>query len=264
VVYDQRRALADSTRVDAREATWTAAGNIPVRIGAGRGVCFAAGTITGEFPDTTSWGAMHDTYAMIVYGPGAVVEGVRIHNYGDGVSFSRGAADWTLRGAHLSFIRDDCVQNDFLHAGTIEDVLFDGCYVGYSARTQRSLRDSVPSGRERVVTVRNTLWRLQPMPTVYSGPAPAHLGFFKLDPRGWSPRLALHDNLFFPAMPVRGSTLLWPPPEMLAGCSNNVLVWLGPDDPVLPPDIPADCLRVVRDRQVWDDAVAAWHERHGR
>jgi hypothetical protein len=141
-------------------------------------------------------------------------------------------------------------------------VLFDGCYVGYSARTFGNLPDSVDRSAN-VVTVRRSLWRLQRMPTVYSGPAPAHQGYFKLDPDGTSPRFALHDNVFFPEMLVRSSAMvMWPPPDKIASCTNNVVVWLGSGDFPLPAGLPVGCVTVVRDRAVWDAAVTEWLARH--
>jgi hypothetical protein len=142
-------------------------------------------------------------------------------------------------------------------------VFLDGCYVAYSARSS-ALPDSVDRSAN-VVTVRGSLWRLQRMPTVYDGPAPAHKGFFKLDKDGTSPRLALHDNVFFPEMLVNGDGIfMWPPPDRIASCSNNVVVWLGSGDFPIPAGLPAGCVTVVRDRAVWDDAVASWLTRHGQ
>lgn len=259
-----RRSLSDYTRVDAHQASWlsTQAGQKPVRAGAGQGLCFSGGVVQGTYADTVSWSTMHDTYAVQVYGARPIVEAVRIHNYGDGVGLDATADGWTIRHAHLSFIRDDCIQNDYLLNGLVDDVFLDGCYVAYSARSSQ-LPDSV-NRSANVVTVRNSLWRLQLMPTVYSGPAPAHKGFFKLDKDGTSPRMALHDNVFFAEMLVDGDGMtMWPPLDKIASCSNNVIVWLGLGNVPLPAGLPAGCVRVVNDRAVWDNAVAAWRARHG-
>ena len=257
------RGLADSARVDARQASWVDVGPKPVRVSAGPGLCFSGGVIQGSYADTVSWTTMHETYGLQVAGPLPTVEAVRIHDYGDGISLGENADGWTIRGAHLSFVRDDCIENDYLWNGLIDDVLFDGCYVGYSARTYGNLPETLDRSAN-VVTVRRTLWRLQLMPTVYEGPAPAHLGFFKLDKDGTSPRFALHDNVFFPAMLAGSSGMfMWPPADKIASCSNNVVVWLGAGDFPLPAGLPVGCVTVVRDQAVWDTAVAAWLTRHG-
>ena len=254
--------LTDFARVNARLASWTDAGAKAVRAGAGQGLCFSGGVILGTYADTVSWSTMHETYALQVSGPQPVVEGVRIHNYGDGIGLREDADGWTIRDAHLSYLRDDCVQNDYLLNGLVDDVLLDGCYVAFSARSS-ALPDSVDRSAN-VVTVRRSLWRLQRMPTVYDGVAPGHKGFFKLDQDGTSPRLALHDNVFLAEMPVHGDALvMWPPLDKIASCSNNVVVWLGAEEFPLPAGLPAGCVTVVRDRAVWDDAVVSWLARHG-
>ena len=45
---------------------------------------------------------------------------------------------FVLRNAYISNVRDDCVENDVLSGGLIEDSLFDGCYMGLSVDPARS------------------------------------------------------------------------------------------------------------------------------
>jgi hypothetical protein len=228
----------------------------------GNAVCWTGGKIEGTFPDTTSYSTLHDTYGMLVYGPDALVEHVRIHDYGDGISFDAATArNWMVRGVHLSFIRDDCIENDYLNNGLLEDSFLDGCNDGYSARTYGGFSTD---GSRNLVTIRNTLMRLQPMPTVYEGPAPGHAPFFKLDRAGLSPRMALYNNIFrvdqLPSYGGPGSGMyLIPPPEKLADCANNVIVWLAPDS--FPEPLPR-CYTLTRDKAVWDNAAAAWLAAH--
>ena len=95
---------------------------------------------------------------------------------------------------HLSFIHDDCIENDQLYTGVVEDSLLDGCYVAFSARP--SSGDSV-DGHENTETFRDNVVRLQPMPTVYKGRAPGNGGFFKWDDKAHrAPRLVVQDNVF--------------------------------------------------------------------
>jgi hypothetical protein len=49
------------------------------------------------------------------------------------------------------------------------------------------------------------------------------------------------------------------PPEQLASCSNNVMVWLGSGP--FPATLPS-CFTITTDRAVWDNAVASWIARH--
>jgi hypothetical protein len=75
--------------------------------------------------------------------------------------------------------------------------------------------------------MRNSLLRLQPMPTVYKGPAPGHGGFFKWDDDAHrSPKLALFGNVFrVDQLPNHGSLGL--PDGYSVTCANNTIVWLG-------------------------------------
>jgi hypothetical protein len=256
-VFDRRSDLADNTLVDARAAWWLDAGNVPVRFGDGSGICLEGALIQGAYSNSTSWSTMHDTYAIQAYGPRPVLQSVRVHNYGDGTFFQTNADNWTIRGSWFSFIRDDCIQNDHLHNGLVEDVLFDGCYVFYSART--SGFSAGADGSNNLVVFRNVLARLQPMPTVYSGPAPGHGGFWKLDNDGVSPRIALENVVFRADQDSNHGHFMIPPASKLVQCNNVTLVWLGGGD--YPEPVPA-CFTLTRDRAVWDDAVAAWHEAH--
>lgn len=258
----RNESLLPATRIDAHGATWTNQGPRPVRVG-GPNACWSGGKIVGTFPDSTSYQEMHDTYGMLVYGPNMVIEGVRVHNYGDGISFNTvRASNWIIRGSHFSFLRDDCIENDFLNAGLVEDSFYDGCYNGYSARTFG--RHAPTQKSQNLVTIRHTLMRLQSMPTVYTGPAPGHARFFKLDRAGLSPRMALHDDVFMVEQPStfgspHSGMYYIPPPEILTSCSNNIIVWLVPGK--FPEPLPS-CYTLTRDRSVWDKAVANWLASH--
>jgi hypothetical protein len=251
------RAATTGTGYDARTASWVAVGNWPVHIARGSDVCWVGGRIQGTFSDRTTWNKLHGTGAFSLGTPGSTVDGIRIHNYGDGIRVvSSRSEGFTIREVHLSFLRDDCVENDRLHGGVLEDSLLDGCYVALSARPSKA--DTASEGRTNTWVVRRSLIRLQPMPTVYKGPAPGHGGFFKWDQTGRGPRLTLEDNVF--RVDQRSNhTTMGVPPGALAGCRNNTMVWLG-DGPY--PDPLPDCFTVTTDPAVWDDAVAAWQARH--
>jgi len=247
--------LAANTKVDARTATWYGVNDTPVRIG-GQGLCWSGGVVRGTYDSTVSWSVMHGTYGMLVYSaPDAVIENARIHDYGDGISFNNSGSDnWVIRGVHGSILRDDCIENDFGNSGLIEDSFLDGCFVGYSSRSYAS----VPDNSGKVVTVRNTLWRLEDMPTGYTGPG--HGKFWKMDAAGKDPRLALENNIFrMDTPPVCCGDFLIPPPNYLVSCSNNIMVWLGSG--AFPEPVPA-CFTLTTDKSVWDNAVAAWRTRH--
>jgi hypothetical protein len=201
---------------------------------------------------------MHSTAAVTVGSPRATVSGIRIDNYGDGVRFLRKATDFTIEGAHFQYIRDDCVENDWLHGGAVKDTLLDGCYSAFSSRPYRGQGDRL-SGRDNVVSITNTLVRLQPMDRVYRnrGVIPGHDGFFKWH-KG-SPRLTLQDNVFRADQRANNVGLAVPSDKVIS-CSNNVMVWLGPGP--YPATLPS-CFRITTDKKVWDRAVEDWKRRHG-
>ena len=240
------------TTFDAATASWTAVSDYPIRLSGGSDVCWHGGIVRGMYPDTDSWDRMHDTAAFTATLPQFVGTGIRVHNYGDAVNIVDHAENFTFRELHLTYIRDDCIENDRLHGGVVEDSLFDGCYTALSARPNPS--DSESDGRGDVWVIRRSLIRLQPMPTVYKGEAPGHGRFFKWDNNGRGPTLELHDNVFRADQPPNDGDLGLPDGH-LGSCSGNVMVWLGGGE--FPGTLP-DCFTITTDLAVWEQAVAEW------
>ncbi|MBY5161492.1 hypothetical protein [Salsipaludibacter albus] len=246
------------TSVDARTASWIEVGDDPIRIGTAADMCWQGGTVDGRYPDSDTWDQMHDRAGFSIYAPDFTLLDLRMHNQGDAINLKDEASNFVLRRLHLSFIRDDCIENDALHTGVLEDSFLDGCYTALSAR--RSSADPESDGRGNEWTIRRSLIRLQPMPTVYKGDAPGHGKFFKWDKIGLAPNLSVYDNVFrVDQAPTDGELLV--PEEYLETCSNNVVVWLGEGD--FPGELPEECFTITRDRAVWDDAVAEWTAAYG-
>ena len=247
--------------VDARGASWTQVDDWPVSPTGSGSLCWNGGSIVGTWANDTTWETFHHTGGFSFATPNSVIENVRVHNYGDAINVREGASNWAVRGAHTSFIHDDCLQDDYLTSGVISDSLFDGCYVGISTRPSSGNTSS--DGRSETVTLANNLLRLQPMPTVYKGPAPGHGGFFKWDDTGRSPKLALHGNVFrVDQTPNHGSLGL--PAGYNVSCSGNTIVWLGggafPEEASWKAKCPDT--RIVTSAATWNDAVAAWKTAH--
>lgn len=269
--------LAANTKIDARSAVWTAqwpvqdSFNYPVLVG-GPGICFSGGTITGSYPEQissdphTTWDYMHGTTGLSVFSANTILENTSITNYGDAIGFSSGTENFRVKGVHLQNIRDDCLQNDWLYSGIIEDSLFDGCYTGISARTYDGQDPPVVDGSNNVMTIKDSLIRLKPTWGVYKnkGLIPGHGEFFKWDHSGISPRLSLHNNIFRADQPANSSGMGLPEGK-LASCSHNIMVWLGTGD--YPDPLPSTfngqpCFTISTDISVWDNAVSAWLSRH--
>lgn len=261
--------MADNTKVDATTALFAGGANTPVRIGGGSGICYSGGVIIGRLPPSTTWSAMHDTYAMVVNKASTLtIEHVRIFDYGDGPTFdATGDANWTFRGSYLKYMRDDCIENDFLNNGLIDDSFLDGCYDGVSSREYSGASD----GSNNVIVVRNSLIRLQAMDRAYGGAVPNHNAFWK-----WSssigPKVALYNTVFRAdqrSQEGNGAGMyMAPPPGKLADCENNVMVWLGSGS--FPETLPTTfngkpCFRLLTGAeglQFWNDAAARWKADH--
>jgi hypothetical protein len=247
--------LAAGETVDATGAWWLQVDNWPISFGGGGGGCWVGGRVIGTWPQSTPWSTFHHTGALDVTNPDFTIAGLRVHNIGDGIRIRAGATGFRVTGVHLSFLHDDCVENDQLYSGVVEDSLFDGCYVAFSARPTKG--ESV-DGHRNVETFRGNVVRLQPTPTVFKGRAPGTGGFFKWDRTGRGPKLVIEDNVFRADQRPNHQDLTVPKGYGVT-CRNNVVVWLGKGRY---PDRLPRCFTVTRDRKVWDRAVADWYAAH--
>jgi hypothetical protein len=254
--YDVRSSMASYARVDARGASWVGAGTFPVELGRtdAPGICFSGGTIQGTFAASTDWRTYHSSAGMFVASPGFTVEDVHILNYGDAIRVEDYTNHWTIRRMHVEGAHDDCVEDDRLYSGLIDDSFFEGCYVFLSERPGSGVGVPV-SGANETVTIQNSLVWHKPMPTVYKGPAPGNGPLFK-----WSPDASTVNitNTIFRVdqLPSHGDLNL---PTKLGTCSGNTIVWLGSG--AYPVKLPS-CFTVTTDKSVWDQAVVDWKARH--
>jgi hypothetical protein len=284
----KNRAFEDNTRFDADGALWytqqvpeykTA---YPINIGGGEDGCWAGGIVLGTSDENARWAEL---YAKIQNSEGKirrqnsagvswkgarnfVLDGLRAHNTWDAIRIRPKSSNFTIRNVWVTRNRDDCVENDSFQQGLIDDSLFDGCYVAFSARSgPKSDRD----GSNNIWTIQNSLMRLEPMPGAHNeGPRPqqpGHKGWFKWR-AGRGPKLELYNNVFMmeqPAnMPDRAAGI--PPVDKngdplveIVDCKNNVMVWLGEGEY---PYYLDDCFTVTKDRSIWDRAKQDWIDRH--
>lgn len=242
--------------VDAQTAMWLQVDNWPVSFSGGSGACWLGGQLFGTYPQDTTWDEFHHTGALNFQNADMTIVDLRIHNFGDGIRAREGARNFLITGAHLSFMHDDCIENDQLYSGTVEHSFLDGCYVAFSARSSSS--DDELDGRTETFTIQDNVVRLQGMPTVYKGKTPGHGGFFKWDDNGVSPKLVVRNNVFrVDSKPNHQDLGL--PRGYDVKCSNNVVVWRGKGRY---PDRLPKCFTVTRDLGVWRTAVAQWRAAH--
>lgn len=252
-------ALDDYTRVDGSSAQFLTGRNLPLVLGGGSGSCFRGGEILGQWPPATGWAAMHNAYALRVKDiPDFAVEDARAFDFGDGASLETVSSRWTMRRVHFKYMRDDCVQNDGLNSGVIDSSLFEGCYVGLSARSLNKAK----VGSDNLLVVQNSLFWLQDMDQGYPGPGHGgHGAFFKWSAHG--PKVSLFNNVFRVDGRSRlGNQTLGPPKGKLADCANNVMIWLGAGP--FPETLPG-CYMLLTGTvglDYWNSAVAEWMAAH--
>jgi hypothetical protein len=262
--------LQPDTTVDLRGATFLAspAMTYPIDFGGGPGALILGGAVLGQYDRNWTWDQVHDVNnaGLVFENRQLTVDGLRVDNVADGIRPQEGGA-FHIRNVWMSHIRDDCIENDHLQDGLVEDSLFDGCYVAFSARPSAEKIANGRNGSANVWRIQRSLVRLEAMvgPPEGSADGLGHGGFFKWhrwdEPdESFSPALALHGNVFMAERVGQvGAERMGIPPGRLASCSDNVMVWLGPGD--YPAPLPA-CFTVTKDRAVWDAAVADWKRRH--
>lgn len=254
--------LAEDTKIDARTFTALASPSnlYPVRFGGGNDLCLAGATVLGQYNRNYSWAQMHDNYnnaGVVSKNKFATIDGVRIDNVTDGYRPENGP--FTIRQSWFTYVRDDCVENDHVFGGLIEDSLFEECYVGISERPTDPIIAEGFDGRNQLLTISKSLIGLVKMPGPRGGSSSdmGHGIMFKWSDYGT--KLALHDNVFLAETASMSPSSMGVPANSLVSCSNNTMVWLGSGD--YPVKLPS-CFTITRDRSVWDRAVADWKARH--
>src|SRR5262249_34905058 len=108
------------TRFNALLATFLAGPSnlYPVDVEGGTDVLFTGGYVAGQYDRSWTWTQMHDlnNAAMAFDNAGFTVDGLRADNVEDGVRPRKGD-NFTIRNTHLSYVRDDCVENDHVQGG---------------------------------------------------------------------------------------------------------------------------------------------------
>ena len=184
-----------------------------------------------------------------------MVDGLQVDNVHDGIDLrsadpldATSGDGWVLRNSYMTYIRDDCIEDDDLSSGTIYDVLWDGCFVGVSAA-----RDGAqPNQSNERITLDHALIRLQLMPSTAYGMD--HGFLLKWSPE--APRLTIRNSIFFIEDNAAGE---WPPGTIL----DNVTLVLGRGAGTTPSLDPMPGLRITTDRTIWTAARQDWLNRHG-
>jgi hypothetical protein len=226
------------------------------------GAVWEGGVVSGEVPQDSEWKPTYCNSAgfFVREWDGADVRNVRIDKAWDGARFAREAQRFHLSGFWLSNVRDDCVENDQLESGVIENALFDGCFSGISARSGASSDDD---GSGETITLSKILMRMQPYWFRKQEEADlryTHAHFVKLS--GNSPSFIMENSVIAYAVDPFASD--WNIDHFISSlklCSNNYMLWMS--DAAAPKffdKLPA-CFTILSGQAAfdfWADAKRNW------
>lgn len=274
------RALPEGSEVDARTALFRVAnsanpfptadkpcdkGDLPVnpyplQVRDSPGFTLRGGLFSGAVPLESDW---EDTYCnsagiLLRDGIDGSIEAPRLRRVWDAIRITEGTSGFHLRGAWISEVRDDCIENDYLNGGLVEDSLLDGCFSGLSMRA--------PDGEERLATggpfvLRGVLMRMQSYlykAELHEGP-PLKVDESQAEIEVYDSILVMEDR-----SPVSQSRLSigW---SRIGKCSGNLLLWTA--DTPWPRKFtpPPDCFQIVEGeeaRALWQKARRNWIDCH--
>ncbi len=144
---------ASGTTVNATHADWHIAGNetVPaINIYNSSGVVINGGEIWGEISQTAEWSTIYNHMATGVRVSNSInttIRNLRIDGTWDGIRFvpddslnvANGSSNgWLIEDVRMTNIRDDAIENDFAHSGTLRDSLLDGVFSGFGTVNNQS------------------------------------------------------------------------------------------------------------------------------
>lgn len=239
----------------------------PFKLWYGPQVCISGGLYSSGVPDDEpNWEIYHGTQGLhIAYSDSPLVEDVAIVHTGDGVQFNIDSPNWVLRDSYIQHAGDDAVQDRYMYAGTIDNVLVDWAFVFMACRlSSPDVNQGYSPGG--TIVIKDSLVALRPQVGGWAGP---NIGgqFFKweyTDTPGCKLKL---ENDVFMVTPGEFMHLDLDPSDNpyvdygpnLIESKNNVIVWLGQGK--YPAPIPAG-FRLTTDVNVWKNARNDWFDRH--
>lgn len=236
--------------------------NNPLSIFSAANVTIVGGLVRGSVPQDTDWRSTYCNSTAVQFrdSPNGVVDGIRIIRAWDGIRLGRGSANFMIKNSWLSEVRDDAVENDYLHSGRIEDSLIDGTLQGMAVRPNAKSKIGPSDG---LVEISGSLFRLQEHRSADGRWSMGSL--VKNDPR--APKIRLMNNVI--ALDADETKrwadswqLTW---GKLAGASNNLVLWLS-DRPIPPGlNLPPEGFRLLKGREAraaWAGAKRNWLDCH--
>jgi hypothetical protein len=265
---------ANGTAVDARGGTWSFENGWIATPKTSSDVCWVGGSFFLTIDDTKN--TPTDAWANIWHHNGGwtlknsnnnwTFDGIAVSHVGDAFNFASGSQNFTIKNSYISDIRDDCVQNDYMHAGSVINNFFNGCYVGFSARA--SSGNIPPDGHLNTWLIEDNLIWIKPMYSVYKGDSPGSGQLFKWEFAypDYAPKLVFRNNIVrigkrpFQAGSSGGSFYF--PADI--DFSANVLVWDGSDS--VPSELAVMFSAAYSSRigtmEDWNSAADQWLNSH--
>ena len=252
------------TTYDLRSFTSTAypsGSSFPLAFGSeapGRGTVVIGGTVIGQQDRHLSWEEVHDPIGgggLRMIGTDYFVSyDLRVDNVNDGFMpwpppGDLNGARFLIDGCHMTWIRDDAVEDDTQMSGTISDCLFDGINTGVSIG--QSTKN--PSA---VVRIKNSVFLFTPMRNDRAADGVGHQALFKQESEG-QVRLS-NVVVCYPENPITPSRLRIFP----RGRYSNVTIVLGRDFVGRYPGGRPHGVRVTRDWSVCNEAKDRWLGEH--
>jgi hypothetical protein len=259
--------VEDDTTFDAAGSIWRPdLSTYPINIDteAGR-ICWVGGQVEGSIPESMTWEEAHglnQPCLRIVATEWMVVDGLRCDNTDDGIRPRETGTDaqnvtMTIHDTYLTRIHDDCLENDGVIGGLLQDNLWDGCNTGISERPSDDQGGFDQPRDERLVLDRMLIG----LALTPHQDGPGENALFK-----WSDSanaVVIRCSVFkvdavslngVEAMAIPGSV-----DDRACPASPTTLVWLGGG--TYPGRLPVG-IRVTADIGVWDAAVDEWTCRH--
>ena len=262
------REPTDATTFDASETSWRPdLSTYPINLdGEAARLCWLDGEVYGSIPESMTWEDAHDLNQpciRIVATEWMVVEGLRCDNTDDGLrprEVGTGANDvaMLIKGTYLTRIRDDCLENDGIIGGLLQDNLWDGCNTGISERPSDAQGSFDQPAGETLVLDRMLIG----LAITPHEDGPGENALFK-----WSDSandLVIRCSIFkVDAISLNGPEAMEIPGRIDdRRCPDRptTLVWLGGG--TYPGRLPSG-ITVTSDIAVWDAAVTEWKCDHG-
>jgi hypothetical protein len=234
----------------------------PVKIGdvnAGLRPCWEGGVNLGQQSRSLTWDdvkALGGAGMQFTHAGKADINAYQADNMEDAINLRSKVPSnpaisdgWMVRNAYIIYNRDDCIEDDHLTSGSVYDVLFDGCFVGFSADDVHAV---APDQSGETIVFDHALIFLQEMPSTQSDGLNSG-ALLKWDP--FAPRPVIRNSVFLIDKPSGAGE--WPVNTTL---SNVTIVLNGPGTLSLNM-LPG--MTVTSDISVWNNAKADWLTRHG-